>query len=127
MIDKLNKNTDAAARRTPRVLIARNIRQRRKAAGLTQGGLAEAAGLAQTAVSYIEREDGKSPTVGSLEAIATALKVPVWALLLDVEALEPAALNALEALVQAFLRLPDEGRSQLTRVADGELRYMQQD
>jgi transcriptional regulator with XRE-family HTH domain len=54
-------------------IIARNLRKRRRAIGLSQEELANRAGLHRTYVSAVERGE-RNLTVGSLEKLAVALE-----------------------------------------------------
>ena len=64
-------------------MIGENIRDVRKSRGLTQAELAEASGLSR---SYLaDAEQGRySPSVKTLQVIASALGVPVSALIVGV-------------------------------------------
>lgn len=53
-------------------IIAKNLRELRRASGLSQEELADRAGLHRTYVSSVERGE-RNLTVGSLEKLATAL------------------------------------------------------
>jgi transcriptional regulator with XRE-family HTH domain len=53
-------------------IIAKNLRELRRASGLSQEELADRAGLHRTYVSAVERGE-RNLTVGSLEKIAVAL------------------------------------------------------
>jgi len=59
-----------------------NVRKFRKERGLSQEALAFECGLHRTYISGVERGI-RNPTVGVLEGIATALKVPTWRLLAE--------------------------------------------
>jgi len=67
--------------------IGEMVREMRLAAGMSQRDLAEAAGLHQSAISAIERGDGKDgPTYRKIRAIAKALGMDVAFVPLDVTA-----------------------------------------
>jgi transcriptional regulator with XRE-family HTH domain len=71
---------DANRLRSARETLARNVRLLRVSRGLSQGRLADEAGLTQGQVSAIER--GKAnPTMDSLERVAHVLGVEVDELL----------------------------------------------
>ena len=59
-----------------RIVIGRNVRQFRRAAGLTQEGLAERAGITQQHLSGLER-GSQNPTVLTVAQIAEALEVSI--------------------------------------------------
>jgi transcriptional regulator with XRE-family HTH domain len=74
----------------------KNLREIRKARGLSQAQLAEMAGCNQATIAKIERGDA-NPTLSMIEDIAKALKVsPV--VLFGVPDLQARAIKALEAL-----------------------------
>jgi transcriptional regulator with XRE-family HTH domain len=60
--------------------IARILRQRRRAAALSQTELAERAGLSQTWISRLERGE-ENPTLSTLEALARGFGVTLPELL----------------------------------------------
>ena len=62
--------------------LARNIRQQRQAAGLSQEVLAELSGLSQTWISRLEQGDA-NPTMETLTSLAQALEIDVAALLTE--------------------------------------------
>ncbi|MBF6233960.1 helix-turn-helix transcriptional regulator [Nocardia farcinica] len=64
--------------------VARGVRQAREAAGLSQRGLAEIAGVSQGAVANLESGTARvrqSPTIATLVRFAVALETPVAQLL----------------------------------------------
>ena len=61
-------------------IFAANVRRHRLELGLSQGELAEAAGIHRTYVGMLERAE-KNVTIYNIERIATALGVPPDALL----------------------------------------------
>jgi transcriptional regulator with XRE-family HTH domain len=63
------------------------VRERREELGVTQEGLADAAGLATKRVWQIERQDA-NPTLATVRAIATALYVPAELLLMRASVIE---------------------------------------
>lgn len=64
------------------------IRARRKELGLSQGDLAERAGMTASFVSQVER-DVTSPSIDSLYKISHALDVPIFHFLVEPEAKSP--------------------------------------
>lgn len=68
--------------------LADRIRARRKELGLSQGDLAERAGMTASFVSQVER-GVTSPSIDSLYKISNALDVPVFHFLLEPEAKNP--------------------------------------
>jgi transcriptional regulator with XRE-family HTH domain len=106
-----------------RAALARNVRKLRDRHDWTQTDLARRAGIAQTAISYVEREDGKSPTVETLVAIANALRLPAWVLLLPELPTDAELLARLERLTHTYLHIEPNGQRTLDAVADAEMRY----
>ncbi|MNW06801.1 anaerobic benzoate catabolism transcriptional regulator [compost metagenome] len=70
--------TDEAKRL--RDLLAKNVRSLRQEKGMSQEGLAAAAGLHRTYVGSIERSE-RNVSLDSLCALANGLSVQVWRLL----------------------------------------------
>jgi PTS system nitrogen regulatory IIA component len=106
-----------------RLAIARNVKALREGAALSQSQLAHRAGIAQTVISYLENPAGKSPTVETLAAIASALRVPPWVLLLTDVPTDPRILADLDRLAATYLRIGNEGRKTLNTIAEAEARY----
>ncbi len=106
-----------------RKIVAFNVRRLREARSWNQTVLGEKAGLGQTTVSSIEQQEGKSPNLESLTAIAKALGVPEWTLLVDGSALDAVQLKTLDHLVHTYADLPATGKKQVQRVAEAEERY----
>lgn len=105
-----------------RSVLGANVAALRNHDGLTQDQLAKRAGLSQRLVSGVERGE-KSATVDTVDALASALRVPAWSLLLSVS--DPLMLRdaAAAKLFARYVRLPRDGREQVDRVADNEARY----
>jgi transcriptional regulator with XRE-family HTH domain len=110
-----------------RIALANNVKRLRKAAGLSQSDLAAKAGVAQTAISYIENPEGKSPSVDTVELIAEALKTPYWALCLSLEDTSPQTIANAERVLTTYVRAAPEGRRQIDRIAEIESRYLPPD
>ena len=106
-----------------RQLVAANVKRLRQARHMTQTQLGERSGVGQTTVSSVEQPGGKSPTLETLAALAKALDVPEWTLLVDGAALDATQLKAMDALVHSYAALPASGKTQVLRVAEAEERY----
>ena len=106
-----------------RQLVAANVKRLRQARHMTQTQLGERSGVGQTTVSSVEQPGGKSPTLETLAALAKALDVPEWTLLVDGAALDATQLKAMDALVHSYAALPAAGKTQVLRVAEAEERY----
>jgi transcriptional regulator with XRE-family HTH domain len=70
----------AAAGGNLRKVFAQNVRERRKARGLSQEALADACGLHRTYIGSIERAE-RNVSVDNIEKIAGALESAGWELL----------------------------------------------
>jgi transcriptional regulator with XRE-family HTH domain len=70
------------------VLLGDRIRARRKELHLSQGDLAERAGVTASFISQVER-DVTSPSIDSLYKISQALDVPIFHFLLEPDAKSP--------------------------------------
>jgi transcriptional regulator with XRE-family HTH domain len=71
-----------------RAIIGWNLRRLRVACGLSQERLALAAGIDRAYVGRVER-GSENVTITTLEAMATALSVPIAALLIEPDADAP--------------------------------------
>lgn len=109
--------------RQTRKNVARNVKRFRELAKFDQTTLGDRAGIGQTTVSSVEKENGKSPTLVTLDSIAAVLGIPTWTLLIDTDQMDKTQLKALDAIVQSFSKLPAPGQAQINRVAEAETRY----
>lgn len=120
MLFSMKHISNSPARRA----IAHNVRRLRLAKGWSQIQLAHKAGVAQTAISYIENPDGKSPSLEMQEAIAAAFGLPYWALSLPLDDLGDDDLASIDVIVKTFVSAPEDGRRQMRRIAETEARYI---
>lgn len=69
----------------PRHLLATNLSAAMARQNLSQTALAHKSGVAQSTISYMARADSivKSPTLDNIAALANALNMQVWELLVD--------------------------------------------
>lgn len=67
-----------------RRLLASNVRQLRKARGLSQEGFADLCGLHRTYIGGVERAE-HNVSVDNIEKMANALELPGWRLLQPTE------------------------------------------
>jgi len=105
-------------------IVSRNLKHFRTLSGLTQTALAKRSGVSQTAISAIERPmDSKSPTIDTVEALASALGLPAWSLLIDCDDMTPDQIQHLNGLIVTYASLTNDGRHQIERVAEAEARY----
>jgi transcriptional regulator with XRE-family HTH domain len=63
-----------------RRVFARHVRERRKAARLSQEALADGCGLHRTYIGSIERAE-RNVSIDNMEKIANVLAIPLWELL----------------------------------------------
>lgn len=104
--------------------LARNVGELMRIKDWRQPQLASHAGIAQTSVSNIVRpESGRSPTLANIEAVASALRVPAWMLLIPEIPSSLLGSRDLPKLIDSFLRLEKSGAEQVARVAEAEARY----
>ena len=114
------KNINSSPARTA---LAHNVKRLRKSSGLNQVQLARKAGVAQTAISYIENPGGKSPSLETIEAVAGALRVPHWALSLTSVEVTPEEMESAGFVLTTYFQLPRDGKFQVRRAAEAEARY----
>jgi transcriptional regulator with XRE-family HTH domain len=107
-----------------RTHVAKNVRRLRRLRGWSQTDLAKQSGVAQTVISYLERPQDKSPTLDTLQAVADALDIPAWTLLIENNGMSPDSLAVLDQVAQAFSAVLMEGRQQIHRTAEAEMRYV---
>jgi transcriptional regulator with XRE-family HTH domain len=101
----------------------RNLKHFREAREWSQHDLAKRTGVAQTAISYLERSQTKAPTLDTIEAIAKAFGVPAWAMLLGIDSIPVEHIRMLEQVVSCYMRCHDDSREQIARVAEREAEY----
>jgi transcriptional regulator with XRE-family HTH domain len=76
------KGVSVATRSSARKILATNLKRLRKAAGISQAGLAERAGCSPTMIGNIEIMK-RFPSAESLDKLAKALGVPVYELFME--------------------------------------------
>ena len=109
-----------------RALVAKNVKLLRESRGMNQTAFALRTGIGQTTVSAIEKPEGKSPTLDTLEKIADAFDLPCWMLTVcDLTTIKPEALSGMRSVVESYLSLPPPGQHEVMRVAESEKRYAQ--
>lgn len=106
--------------------LADNVRRLMEAAGDTQAKVAKRAGLAQRSVgnvvTYGTTHD-TSPTVRTVDGLAAAFGVPAWMLFIQDVPLEVLTGQRLNQVIQDYISVPEQGRTNIERVADAEVRY----
>lgn len=98
----------------------------REAQKWSQAELAKKAGVSQKVISNLENAEalGIHPTLHTISAVASALRVSLLALLvpLSAEQLRATQDPALGRLIDAYMGLPPDGRKTVERVIDLESR-----
>ena len=106
-----------------KTILAENVERLMKARGWTQTALAKHSGIRQTTISAILTQKVETG-VDKLELLAHAFKLPPWAMLipnLDEAMFQP---NGLGDVVTIYPSLPDDGRTEIVRIAQRERRYL---
>lgn len=94
--------------------------------GDSQKSLASRAGLSQRAVGDLltyGKTHYKSPTLRTADAIADAFNLPLWVLLVPELDLDLMKSPALANLITNFRDAHWDGRLNITRIAESEVRY----
>lgn len=109
---------------TTRAALARNVKLLREDAKWSQQELAKRAGVAQTAISYMERPESlKSPTIAHISKVAGAFGLAPWHLLLPAATVDVLRARSVDKLVTCYVHLNQAGRDSVMRVAETEVRY----
>lgn len=120
---EVGKATQAAAGPFIRRNLGRAMRQLRQDAGITQEQLAEALRLGQGNVSRYERGLQWVESAERLCAVANALQVPPWVMLLTADGMaaahSPDTMRDAATLVQLFLGLSQADQRRLLEHARG--------
>lgn len=106
-----------------RTALAKNVRRLRKTAKLSQTELANRAGIAQTAVSYIERASDKSPSLETIEKLAAALGTTHLGLCAALDEPSQQDIQGAGKLLETYISATPEGRSSLLKVAEVVAQY----
>lgn len=97
--------------------LSRNLAMLMALRGMKQVALAEASGVTQAAVSLILRREA-GPSIDTLAALAKALSVPVWLLLMPIESIED--VEALPVLRELWHAADEGGRAYIRDTAARE-------
>ncbi len=95
--------------------IGRRIRQLRDSLGLTQTEFARKASLSQAAISQFE-EGNRLPSMQAVEKIASALHVPLTAILADPGQSDAEKEEAIRALTENLRDLPEDSILAMNRL-----------
>ncbi len=109
-------------KKTPKQVLADNIRHLRSLKGWSQSELARRSGIPQRTISAIENAVHNTG-VEHLESLGKALSIPAWALLFT--EIDPALFQrgGLQELIVNFIALPDDSKQEVKHVANREKRY----
>ena len=110
-------------KKSPKQVLADNIKHLRTLKGWSQSELARRSGIPQRTISAIENSVHNTG-VEHLESLGKALSVPAWSLLFA--DIDPAlfARGALPDLIANFAALPEDSRQEVKHVANREKRYL---
>ncbi len=106
--------------------IADNLRTLMGARKESQQALANRAGVSQRVVGDIltyGRGHFKNPTIRTIDLIADAYSMPVWALMIPNVAADPTVGTRLTKLISSYVAASSEGRASIDRIAEGEARF----
>ena len=107
-------------------IISRNVAALRETLKWSQADLARKAGVSQKVISNLENASalGIHPTLHTISAVASALNVSLFALMLplDVEQLRSVRDPNVARLIDTYLDLPPSGRQTVDRIIDLESR-----
>lgn len=106
-------------------VLARNVKALRLHRGWNQTSLAQKAGVSQRTVSNIEnpaKNPGYSPTVDAIDGIAKAFGLSLYHLSMPVD-LDVLLDLSIEKTIQYYAKSTKEGRENITRIAECEMRY----
>lgn len=88
--------------------------------------LARLTGVSKSALGYlVTYRDGndRHPTTKTIEGIAAAVGIPLWQLMMPGLPVELLGSNRLTKLVENYRDAPAEGRAQVERIAESEVKY----
>jgi transcriptional regulator with XRE-family HTH domain len=107
-------------------ILADNLRRLMEHTGDTQLDVAKRGGLAQRSVSNVlsyGTTHETSPTIRTVDGLATAFKLDAWHLFFPQVPVELALSRELDDLLVSYLHASPEGRQNIKRIAEGEARF----
>lgn len=108
------------------LVLADNVRRLMEHEGLSQGALAKRAGISQRAVGYLvnyKDVQDRHPTTPTIEAVAKAFRTEAWMLMIPHLPVDVLSSKRFAKLIENYLDAPEEGRNQVERIAESEVRY----
>lgn len=109
-------------KKSPKQVLAENIRSLRAGKKWSQTELSRHSGIPQTTISAIERAVF-NPGIDLLDGLSKALNVPPWALLFTDYDPNLFAKTKVKDLIDKYITLPEISRQEVMHVAEREQRY----
>jgi transcriptional regulator with XRE-family HTH domain len=106
--------------------LADNVRRIMEYKAWTLVDLARVTGVSKSALGYlVTYRDGndRHPTTKTIEGIAASVGIPVWQLMMPGLPMELLNSQRLTKLVYNYRDAPAEGRAQVERIAESEVKY----
>lgn len=106
--------------------LADNVRRVMDHKGWTLLDLAKRTGVSKSALGYLVNyrdSSDRHPTTKTIEGIARAMGLPVWQLMMPNMPLELLESQRLTKLIENYRDAPAEGRAQVERIAESEVKY----
>jgi transcriptional regulator with XRE-family HTH domain len=108
------------------IALAENLSRLMAERGMTQADLAKRSGVAQRTISTLldaSRPDEINPRFSTLVAIAGHFGIPHWQLLIPDLPVDLLLSPAIGRVVSAYRDASTEGRANISRVAEAEVRF----
>jgi len=106
--------------------LADNVRRIMEHKEWTLVDLARLTGVSKSALGYlVNYKDGndRHPTTKTIEGIAAAVGIPLWQLMMPGLPMELLGSQRLTKLIENYRDAPAEGRAQVERIAESEVKY----
>lgn len=106
--------------------LANNVAKLMQDRGDTQASVAERGGISQRAVGYLltyGKTHEQQPTLRTVDGLSRAFDIPVWMLFIPDLPLDLLKSKRVATLVENYRDAPEDGRANINRVAESEVRY----
>lgn len=106
--------------------LADNVTRLMAARGDSQQGVAKRGDISQRAVGYVltyGKTHDQQPTLRTVDGLAKAFDVPAWMLFIPNMPLDLLQSQRVAKLVENYRDAPEEGRANVDRIAESEVRY----
>lgn len=106
--------------------LADNVRRIMNHKEWTLVDLARLTGVSKSALGYLvtyRDSSDRHPTTKTIEGIAAAVGIPLWQLMVPGLPMELLGSNRLTKLIENYRDAPAEGRAQVERIAESEVKY----